>query len=644
MVNKKKTIQIAILLIFILNFLMFSNASSFPDLPNDWSKEAIINAINNNLIRGIDGYIKPKSKLTRAQMVTIINRAFKNIEKADISDYEDLDVSDWYYEEFEKSVAAGLIEGYDKKMHPDDPIKREEAFTIMARALNLNNEVNTEEMRNTFYDWSDVSFWAKKSTANLIDNNYIHGYDNKLFPRDFITRAEFAKLIDNMVSYYLDTSDKINNKTIEGNILVKGQSSINNTKIKGDVIINLEDSEEKVFINNSDISGTIYLIDGYVDIDNVISNKFTVNNKYENILIIDNKNFITDKVILKSPAKLYGTGAYKEIYFDRLSLGSEISDNIIVEKYNLNPNAIYNIRTTRGDLIKNRSNVNIGEKMYENKIEDNIYRTLLNFDNRLILKPKDYTVNEFQRDFGDGNILNRIIEENPDIDYGFNGYNIKYWVRGKYVTKLELKLYYTSKIVNNNAENLNKYKIGKNEMIAKKESVDLKIEEFINNNINENMSDLEKEKAIHDFIIKNADYDVENGDKGIRDNHTSYGVLINGKGVCDSYAKAFFTLGKKSGLNVRYLRGLGINDNYAGPHAWNLIRLEDSWYNIDLTWNDPIYENSVNQPNIVSYDYFNLKDEDLIESHIRDESLVKNPIANGFKYHRNILRDKSIIE
>ena len=37
-------------------------------------------------------------------------------------------------------------------------------------------------------------------------------------------------------------------------------------------------------------------------------------------------------------------------------------------------------------------------------------------------------------------------------------------------------------------------------------------------------------------------------------------------------------------------------------HIWNLVLLDDKWYHIDLTWDDPVYTNI--DINKIEYDYF----------------------------------------
>lgn len=59
-----------------LNTNETSEIPTFSDMPDDWSTAALEHAVENGLLQGADGKIMPNDKLTRAQMATLIVRAF----------------------------------------------------------------------------------------------------------------------------------------------------------------------------------------------------------------------------------------------------------------------------------------------------------------------------------------------------------------------------------------------------------------------------------------------------------------------------------------------------------------------------------------------------------------------------------------
>lgn len=102
------------------------------------------------------------------------------------------------------------------------------------------------------------------------------------------------------------------------------------------------------------------------------------------------------------------------------------------------------------------------------------------------------------------------------------------------------------------------------------------IQEFINSNINDTMSNQDKIKVFHDYIINNTIYDVDNTDKS----YTAYDLITTGKSICGGY----------SDIMSIYLNILGIQ-NYkitSENHIWNLVNLDGVWYHLDMTWDDPV--------------------------------------------------------
>lgn len=113
-------------------------------------------------------------------------------------------------------------------------------------------------------------------------------------------------------------------------------------------------------------------------------------------------------------------------------------------------------------------------------------------------------------------------------------------------------------------------------------------------------TDDEKLKAINDFICTTFQYDyrlfVEGADyvnysayEMIADSDERQGHPIGGypRGVCQAYALYGYIMLDEAGYEAITIDGIA----GGGPHAWNMVRVGDSWYHIDFTWNDPISEN-----------------------------------------------------
>ena len=125
-------------------------------------------------------------------------------------------------------------------------------------------------------------------------------------------------------------------------------------------------------------------------------------------------------------------------------------------------------------------------------------------------------------------------------------------------------------------------------------------------------SDYEKEKYVYNAIIAIAEYDEQ-----ATVNQSPYSALVNGKSVCAGYARAFQYIMIELGIPTYYCAGM------SEGHAWNIVKLENGYYNVDLTWDD---EKGTEKT------YFNRTDDSLGRSHNRSGYSVLLPKCNATQY------------
>lgn len=230
--------------------------SDFSDFPTDWSASAMTHAVQNGLLNGSDGKILPKGLLTRAQMATMVNRAFASGAKASLTSFTDMVPGVWHYDEMAKSVQMGVFQGADGKLNPNDPITREQAFAVLARAFGLAD--GKASSLDKFSDGAQVSSWAKGAVAALVEQGYVSGADGALNPQSYITRAEFAQVMDALVAAYADQDLK--DQTVEGNLILRTNSTLENVTVKGDLI--LADGVSAARLKNVTVTGRLVVRGG----------------------------------------------------------------------------------------------------------------------------------------------------------------------------------------------------------------------------------------------------------------------------------------------------------------------------------------------------------------------------------------------
>lgn len=146
--------------------------------------------------------------------------------------------------------------------------------------------------------------------------------------------------------------------------------------------------------------------------------------------------------------------------------------------------------------------------------------------------------------------------------------------------------------------------------------------------IREDMTDEEKERQLYLWLESNChyakgewerakeqDFIKEGADTRMEDSLNAYGALIKGEAMCQGYAGAFQILGDMAGLEVRTANGY-LNGNI--PHAWNLVKLDDSWYQTDCSSNG----NTTGIP-------FYLYNSDLEHARLSGYYLLEDFLLNG---------------
>ena len=189
-----------------------------------------------------------------------------------------------------------------------------------------------------------------------------------------------------------------------------------------------------------------------------------------------------------------------------------------------------------------------------------------------------------------------VIGDHPEMFWLETGYSSKYLANGQCV---EIDLKY-----NGTADDLEsakqRFDAAAQNLITGADSLD---------------SNYEKEKYVHDALASAVTYDLT-ADM----NQSAYSALVNGKSVCAGYARAYQYLLQQLGIPCYYCTGYS-----GGDHAWNIVKLEDGYYNVDVTWDDAA---------AIRYDYFNKTDADFASTHVRQNLSVYLPACNGTAYRQ----------
>lgn len=151
-----------------------------------------------------------------------------------------------------------------------------------------------------------------------------------------------------------------------------------------------------------------------------------------------------------------------------------------------------------------------------------------------------------------------------------------------------------------------KYQLDLSETAEQTSWVNTRVSEILNELELDDATEYQKVKKIHDYIINHIAYDLS------VTNNSAYEGLKNKATACQGYANLAYKMLTDAGIACRVITGEAGGE----AHAWNIVRINDLWYNLDCTWDDPIggASDSIGK----KYAYF-LKSENHFRDHIRDD-------------------------
>ena len=160
------------------------------------------------------------------------------------------------------------------------------------------------------------------------------------------------------------------------------------------------------------------------------------------------------------------------------------------------------------------------------------------------------------------------------------------------------------------------------------------INSILNSIIKPGMTETEKIRTVHNWIVCNTTYNDKYYDRGDSFNHVS-NLLNNKTGVCQGYSVTFYIFMKQMGIPCTLV--MGKTDTVS--HAWNAVKLDGKWYYIDVTWDDPVVNGTSNYPggDNISYEYLLCTYNHISMTHTEDNYIGTTPLPNGISDDYNDL-------
>lgn len=185
-------------------------------------------------------------------------------------------------------------------------------------------------------------------------------------------------------------------------------------------------------------------------------------------------------------------------------------------------------------------------------IEQLIVDNLENFNDEIDISGYNISKNDVSE------IVTSIIEKNPQLFYVEKEYKVSYSEQ----TDEAFSIYFS-------------FKYSNSELGIKVNDFNSRIQ-LITDEIMKSETDFDKIHSCHDYIVKNYSYDETKGSADV------YNMLLTGQGTCMAYTGLFGYVMEQCGIENTTAKSEQLN------HIWNVVKLDGEYYNVDVTWDDPI--------------------------------------------------------
>lgn len=210
-----------------------------------------------------DGNLRPGDPITRAEFVTIINRAF-GYRSAGGHPFRDVPGTAWYAEDVDIGYTEGYITGTSPTaFSPNLSITREEAAFILAKNLMMEPAVGEN---TSFADGRSISTWSRGMVSAAAENNLISGYPDGTFrPQKSITRGEAAVILLNAVGTPVSRPGTTTLGDVWGNVTITSSGvTLKDTVVAGNLYVTAGVELGDVVLENVKVLGEIVVSGGGV--------------------------------------------------------------------------------------------------------------------------------------------------------------------------------------------------------------------------------------------------------------------------------------------------------------------------------------------------------------------------------------------
>ncbi len=201
-----------------------------------WADPYLQNLVRRTVMKGdAKGNLRPDDSITRAEFATMMNRAFGFYEKSTKS-FKDVPATSWFANDISIAAGQGYMQGDGKGANPNGKLTREEAVSMLCRALKIEGRDGLDFKMD---DERNFSSWSRGFINSSVEKGIVNGYaDNTFRPQNNITRGEAAKLISEVAGEIVSDESPYSGSTVNGNLTIASSGvTLSNVIVTGDLYI-----------------------------------------------------------------------------------------------------------------------------------------------------------------------------------------------------------------------------------------------------------------------------------------------------------------------------------------------------------------------------------------------------------------------
>lgn len=235
-----------------------NTAGSLPELDGHWSQAAFERWHAHGIVEGDSRGMRPDANMTVAEFAAILCRAMGYTETVE-NPYADLRGDEWYAPYILRLTAAGILEGDGANCNAEEPMNRERATVLFARAMGIRPSENPD--LSNFVDGDEAADWSVGYIDAMADAGIVQGVgNNTLALGASITRGSVVTLLDNAVAEYADQDGASVTGDVDGIVLVAADSvTVDAADVDGGVIVAPKAGKARLTVKDSTVAGELWV-------------------------------------------------------------------------------------------------------------------------------------------------------------------------------------------------------------------------------------------------------------------------------------------------------------------------------------------------------------------------------------------------